>query len=175
VIFRFEAREPDIVATEYYVAESAQVIGSVRIHQDVSVWFNAVIRGDNGWIELGARSNVQDNAVVHCDPGTEVKIGAGVTIGHGAILHSCTVADDALIGMAATIMDGAHIGRNCIVAAGAFVSPRKVIPDGVLVAGWPARVVRELTNEERDHIALSSQQYVRSAARYKAALRPLLV
>lgn len=151
------------------------MIGSVRIHQNVSVWFNAVVRGDNGWISLGERSNVQDNAVIHCDPGMEVTIGAGVTIGHGAILHACAVADDALIGMAATIMDGARIGRNCIVAAGALVSPRKIIPDGVLVAGWPARVVREVTNEERNHIALSSEEYVRSAARYRAALHPLLI
>ena len=130
------------------VFPGAVIVGDVTVGENCSIWYNAVIRADEDAIVIGDESNVQDNAVLHVTTGLPLTIGKGVTVGHGAILHSCTVGDNSLIGMGATVLDGAVVGRDCIVAAGALVTPRTVIPDGSMVMGAPAKVKRELTPEE---------------------------
>ena len=130
------------------VFPGAVMVGDVKVGENCSIWYNAVIRADEEAIVIGDESNVQDNAVLHVTTGLPLTIGRGVTVGHGAILHACTVGDNSLIGMGATVLDGAVIGRDCIVAAGAVVTPRTIIPDGSMVMGAPAKVKRELTPEE---------------------------
>ena len=127
-----------------WVADTASVIGNVIMAGDVSVWFGATIRGDNEPISIGAGSNIQDNAVLHSDPGSPLAIGANCTIGHQAIVHGCTIGNDTLVGMGATVLNGAVIGRNCLVGAGALVTEGKIIPDGSLLLGAPGKVSRQL-------------------------------
>src|SRR5205085_11660266 len=138
----FGEKRPNI-APDAFVAPNATLIGDVTLGEGASVWFGAVLRGDRDRIEIGARTNVQDNAVVHLDPGSPAIVGAGVTIGHAAIVHGCTVEDNCLIGMGSVILTGARIGRDSIVGAGALVRENEVIPPGSLVVGVPARVVRQ--------------------------------
>ena len=147
------------VAPDAFVAETAVVLGDVELGAGANVWFGAVLRGDKDRIVVGAFTNVQDNAVIHLDPGSPAIVGAGVTIGHGAIVHGCTVEDNCLIGMGSTILSGARIGRDSIVGAGALVTERKEIPPGSLVVGVPAKVVRELTPEEIEGIRGSARGY----------------
>ena len=142
------------------VFPGAVIVGDVKVGENCSIWYNAVIRADEDAIVIGDESNVQDNAVLHVTTGLPLTIGKGVTVGHGAILHSCTVGDNSLIGMGATVLDGAVIGRDCIVAAGAVVTPRTVIPDGSMVMGAPAKVKRELTAEEIDSNRVNARVYV---------------
>jgi len=170
MIYAFEAREPEI-ADSAYVASSASVIGSVRLAAGSSVWFSAVIRGDNDWIEIGAQSNVQDGAVIHTDEGYPTQIGARVTIGHQALLHSCTVGDDTLIGNGASILVRAVIGRHCLFAARALVPPDAVIPDGSVVMGLPGRVVRTLDPEGIERVRSAAARYVEKARAFKSGLR----
>ncbi len=136
------------------------VVGDVTLGKNCSVWYGAVIRGDEEAIVIGDNTNIQDNAVLHVTPGLPLQIGSGVTVGHGAILHSCTVGDDSLIGMGAIVLDGAVIGKNCLIAAGAVVTPRTVIPDGSMVMGSPGKVKRELTAEEMEGNRLNAKFYV---------------
>lgn len=157
---------------DVWIAPGARVIGRVRLDKGASVWFNAVLRGDNEPIVLGEDSNVQDNAVCHTDLGFPLTIGARCTIGHAAILHGCTVGDGSLIGMGATVLNGAVIGSSVLVGAGALVTEGKVIPDGVLVVGRPARVTRPLTAEEIAGLARSAATYRRNMARFRYGLRP---
>ncbi len=138
----------------------AVAVGDVRLGRDCSVWYNAVIRADEAPIVIGDGSNVQDNAVLHVSEGHPLTIGKGVTVGHGAILHSCTVGDDTLIGMGAIVLDDAVIGKNCLIAAGALVTGRTVIPDGSMVMGSPAKVKRELTAEEMEANRENARYYV---------------
>ena len=133
---------------DYFVAESAAVIGSVVLGHNVSVWFGAVVRGDYDTVTIGANSNIQDCAVVHMDDTYPVTIGHGVTVGHHAVVHGCTVGDNSLIGIHAVVMNGARIGENCLVGSNALVTEGKTIPDGSLVLGSPGRVVRSLTDDE---------------------------
>lgn len=149
-----------------FVAEGAVVIGAVEVGQDASIWFNAVLRGDINRITIGKRSNIQDAAVVHVTHENPVTIEHDVTIGHGAIIHGCTIESCSLIGMGAIILDNARVGRNAIVAAGAVVRENAVVPEGTLVAGVPARVVRPVTEEERRQLLESAGHYVRYAATY---------
>ena len=142
------------------VFPGAVIVGDVTVGEHCSIWYNAVIRADEEAIVIGDETNVQDNAVLHVTPGLPLTIGRGVTVGHGAILHSCTVGDNSLIGMGATVLDGAVVGRDCIVAAGAVVTPRTVIPDGSMVMGAPAKVKRELTAEEIEANRANAQVYV---------------
>ena len=142
-----------------HVFPGAVVVGDVKIGEECSIWYNAVIRGDEAPIVIGEGSNVQDNAVLHVEEGHPLTVGKDVTVGHAAILHSCTVGDNTLIGMGAIVLDDAVIGKNCIVAAGALVTGRTVIPDGSMVMGSPAKVKRELTQEEIDHIAQNARVY----------------
>lgn len=153
-----------------WAAPSADVIGDVRLAARASVWFGAVIRADNTAIIVGEDSNVQDSAVCHSDEGVPLTIGARVTIGHQAILHGCTIADDCLIGMGARILNHAVISSECIVGAGALVTEGKTFPEGSLIVGSPARVVRQLTDGERQMLRASAAHYAEKAAHYAAAL-----
>lgn len=154
------------VGQRVFVAPGARVIGDCTLHDDVSIWFNAVLRGDLEPIEIGERSNVQDGAVLHTDAGLPCRIGKDVTIGHGAIVHGAIVEDGALIGMGAIVLSGARIGRGALVAAGALVPEGREIPAGWLAMGTPAKAVRELTPEERERIARGTAHYVQQKERY---------
>lgn len=154
-----------------WAAPSADLIGDVRLGEGASVWFGAVIRADNTPIEVGAKSNIQDGAIGHSDPGFPLTIGAGVTVGHQAILHGCTIGAGALIGMGAKILNGATIGEGCLVGAGALVTEGKTFEAGMLIVGVPARVVRPLTELELKGLELSAEHYAEKAARYALSLR----
>jgi carbonic anhydrase/acetyltransferase-like protein (isoleucine patch superfamily) len=153
-----------------WAAPSADLIGDVRLGERASVWFGAVLRGDNTPLILGEETNFQDGAVAHSDSGFPLTIGARVTVGHQAILHGCTVADDCLIGMGARILNGAVIGEECIVGAGALVTEGKKFERGSLIVGAPARVVRQVTDEERRLLRESAAHYAEKAQRYAAEL-----
>lgn len=159
------------VAPDAYVAATASLIGRVRLAAGASIWFGAVLRGDNEPIDIGANSNVQDGAVLHTDPGFPLTVGAGVSIGHQAMLHGCTVGEGSLIGIQAIVLNGARIGRNCLVGAGSLVTEGKNFPDGSLIIGSPARVVRELTPEQIEQMHRNAQSYVNKAGRYRSELR----
>ena len=154
-----------------WVAPSADLIGDVRLGERCSVWFGAVIRADNTPIILGAETNFQDGAIGHSDPGAPLTLGARVTVGHQAILHGCTVEDEALIGMGTRILNGAVIGAQCIVGAGALVTEGKVFEPRSLIVGSPARAVRQLSDEQVALLKLSAAHYAEKAARYAAELR----
>ena len=156
-----------------YVCDSAQVIGHVVLGPNSSVWFGAVMRGDNEGLTLGAGANVQDQAVVHSDIGYPVHIGANVTIGHSAIVHGCKIGDGSLIGMGAIIQNGAVIGKGCLIGAGALVTEHKVIPDGSLVVGKPGRVVRQLDDQVIAGLLQSAQIYQNNARHFSQVLRPI--
>ena len=170
MIYSLGERRIETVGDEYFVAPSADVIGTVRLGRWASVWFNAVLRGDNDWIELGDGTNVQDGCVLHTDTGVPLVIGPNCTVGHKAFLHACTVGEGSLIANGAMLLDGVKVGSYSIVAAGAFVPPRKTIPDGVVVMGSPARVVREITEKDRYLLVESAALYQRNAKRYRAQL-----
>ena len=157
----------------FWLAPSAHVIGDVRIGEDVSVWFGAVIRADNEPIRIGARTNIQDLSVLHSDPGSPLTIGEGVTVGHKVMLHGCTIGDNSLIGIGAIILNRARIGANSLVGAGALVTEGKEFPDGVLIMGAPARVVRELTPEQIEGLKRSAEHYVANGRRFAKGLGAL--
>lgn len=158
---------------EVWIAPGARVLGRVILQAGASVWFNAVLRGDNEAIELGEGSNVQDGCVCHTDPGKPLTVGAWCTVGHMAILHGCTIGDGSLIGMGATVLNGARIGRGVLLGAGALVTEGKEIPDGTLAVGRPAKVARALTEEEIAGLRRSAERYRATAARYRAGFRPV--
>lgn len=153
-----------------WVAPNAVLVGKVRLQAGASVWFNAVLRGDNELIDIGEHSNVQDGAVMHTDMGFPLTLGKGVTVGHNAMLHGCSVGDYSLIGINAVILNGARIGRNCIIGANALVAEGKVIPDGSLVMGSPGKVVRELSDQQKKLLEASAAHYVHNAQRYAREL-----
>ena len=163
-------QEPVLEGSGHFVAHNATIIGNVHLGSESSVWFNAVLRGDNDRIAIGDRSNIQDGAVLHTDPGIELVVGDGVTIGHQAMLHGCTIGDNSLIGIGATILNHAGIGRDSVVGAHALVTEGKSFPDGVLIVGSPARVVRELEAHEIEGIRRSAAVYVDNAKRYSTEL-----
>jgi len=154
-----------------WAAPSADLIGDVRLGPRASVWFGAVVRADNTPIVIGEESNLQDGAVGHSDPGAPLTIGARVTIGHQAIVHGCTIADDCLVGMGARILNGASIGPECLVGAGALITEGKAFDGGSLIVGVPARLLRPLGDEEKLALRLSAAHYAEKAARYADALR----
>jgi carbonic anhydrase/acetyltransferase-like protein (isoleucine patch superfamily) len=155
----------------FWIAPDAQVIGDVSLDEDVSFWFGAVARGDNTRIAIGARTNIQEGAMLHSDPGAPLTIGADVTVGHHAILHGCTVGDCSLIGMGAAVLNRARIGRCCIVGANALVTEGKEFPDFSLIVGAPARVARTLDPTVADTLRTSAAHYVANARRFAAGLR----
>jgi carbonic anhydrase/acetyltransferase-like protein (isoleucine patch superfamily) len=155
------------------VADSAQLIGRVQLGEGASVWYGAVLRGDNEWITIGARSNVQDGSVLHTDMGSPLTLGEDVTVGHQAMLHGCTVGDGSLIGIQAVVLDGAKIGRNCLVGAGALVTEGKAFPDNSLIIGSPAKAVREISAEQLAMLRRSASGYVAKAQRHGTHLKKL--
>ena len=159
---------------EYFVADSAAVIGNVLLRTNASVWFNAVIRGDNELITIGENSNVQDGSVLHTDPGSPMVIGNHVTIGHKAMLHGCTIGDNSLVGINAVVLNGAKIGCNCLIGANTLVTEGKEIPDNSMVLGSPGKVVRELTPQQIEGLRRSALHYVENAQRFKRDLQPQL-
>lgn len=163
-------RQPVFQGDQHFVAASADVIGSVVLAPGVSVWFNAVLRGDNDIIEVGADSNIQDGAILHTDPGIRLQIGSHVSVGHGAILHGCDIGDHTLIGIGSRVLNNARIGANCLLGAHSLVTEGKAYPDGVLLAGSPAKVFRPLTDAEIDLIKKTAESYVEKSACYLAEL-----
>ncbi len=153
-----------------WVAPDANVIGKVRMAAGASVWFTATLRGDNEWIEVGAGSNVQEGCTLHTDMGYPLVIGRDCTIGHNVILHGCTIGDESLIGMGATILNGAKIGRNCLIGAGALITEGKVIPDGSLVMGAPGKVVRQLDETAIAGLRKSARHYQDNMRRFRTGL-----
>ena len=169
-LYEVAGQRPQVDATAW-VADSAQVMGWVRLAARASVWFGCVLRGDVDDIVIGEETNIQDGSVLHVDPGVPLHVGARVTVGHKAMLHGCTVGDESLIGIGAVVLNGARIGRHCLVGAGALVTEGKEFPDGSLIVGAPARVVRQLTPEQIEGLRHSAQHYVENAARFRATLR----
>ncbi len=157
---------------DYWVADSAVVVGSVLLKKDASIWFNAVLRGDNELITIGEGSNVQDGSVLHTDPGCPLVIGDHVTIGHKVMLHGCEIGDNSLIGINAVILNRAKIGRNCLIGANALITEGKEIPDNSMVLGSPGKVVRQLTDDEARGLRVSADHYVSNARRFRAGLAP---
>jgi len=157
----------------WWIAESATVLGNVELKENASVWFGAVVRGDNDLITIGEDSNVQDGSGLHTDPGCPLVIGDRVTIGHMVMLHGCTIGDNTLIGMGATILNGAKIGKNCLIGAGALITENKEIPDGSLVMGAPGKVVRQLDEKAIQMLTASALHYAENASRFRRDLRPV--
>lgn len=166
MIYQFENRKPTL-PEEYYVADSAEVIGDVTLHNQASVWFGAVLRGDIEPIILGERSNIQDNSIAHTSRKQPVIIGDDVTVGHNVVLHACTVGNNCLIGMGAILLDGCEIGDNCIIGAGALVGQKKKIPAGSLAVGTPAKVIRSLCEDDFANIHSFAERYVALQTRYR--------
>lgn len=154
----------------HFIAPSADVIGSVSLGKEASVWFGAVLRGDNDWIHIGAGTNVQDGTIIHVDPGVPVVIGANVTIGHGVMLHGCHIGDGALIGNRAMVLDGARIGAGSLIAAGAMITPNTEIPPGSVVMGAPGKVVRQIEPRDIERMTGGCEAYKVKAREYAAKL-----
>ena len=170
-IYELDGERPELPVDDlYWVAETASVIGRVRLHADVSIWYGSVLRGDNEWIDIGARSQIQDNCTLHTDPGFPLTIGADCVIGHNVVLHGCTIGDKSLIGMGAIVLNGAKIGSNCLVGAGALITEGKEFPDGAVILGAPAKAVRETDDKARAMIA-RADVYVKRWKHYAAGLK----
>ena len=163
---------PVLEGSGQWIADSASVIGNVTLGADVSVWFGAVLRGDMEPMRIGARSNLQDLCVLHTDHGFALTLGTGVTVGHQAMLHGCTIGDHALVGIGATVLNGARVGANSLIGAHTLITEGKEFPAGVLIMGVPGKVVRELSDQEQAQLALSADHYVANAQRYAAGLTP---
>lgn len=170
-IFALDSIAPRIDPNVAFIAPNAVLIGDVVVGADVGIWFGVVARGDIETITVGARTNVQENSVLHTDSGYPLVIGENVTIGHGAIVHGCTIGDNSLIGMGATVLNGAKIGKNCLIGANALVTENKVIPDNSLVMGAPAKVVREIDAAGVAALAASADRYVKNAKRYALGMK----
>ncbi len=169
MIYRLGKRQL-VTEGEHWIAETAVVIGDVLLKPNASVWWGAVLRGDNERITVGENSNVQDGSVLHTDPGSPLIIGSNVTVGHMAMLHGCTIGDNSLIGIGAVVLNGARIGRNCIIGAKALIAEGKEIPDNSLVMGAPGKVVRELSEEQAKMIEQGALHYVENFRRYAREL-----
>jgi carbonic anhydrase/acetyltransferase-like protein (isoleucine patch superfamily) len=171
-IYELDGHGPEFPTDgRYWVAETAVLIGRVRLKSHTSVWFGAVLRGDNEWIELGERSQIQDNATLHTDPGFPLTIGSDCVIGHKVMLHGCTVGDNSLIGMGAILLNGAKIGKNCLVGAGALITEGKSFPDNSLIVGSPARVIRPVDDKATAMIAAGADIYVKRWQQYAKGLK----
>jgi carbonic anhydrase/acetyltransferase-like protein (isoleucine patch superfamily) len=173
MLYQIGDDRPQLRGVGHFVAPTAAVIGRVVLEDRSSVWFGCVLRGDVETIEVGPRSNIQDGAVIHADPGYPVQIGADVTVGHQAMLHGCTVGDGSLVGIAAVVLNGARIGTGCLIGAGALVTEGMEIPDGSVVLGAPARVRRTLDEEAQALLRANAEHYVGNAARFNESLEAL--
>ncbi|NDP48590.1 MAG: gamma carbonic anhydrase family protein [Sulfuriferula multivorans] len=156
-----------------WVADSARVVGNVTLNEDSSVWFGVVIRGDTETITVGKGSNIQDNSVLHADPGMPLIIGENVNVGHQVMLHGCTIGDGSLIGIQAVVLNGAKIGKNCLVGAGSLVTEGKEFPDGCMILGSPAKAVKQLSAEQIADLKMTARHYMDNARRYKVGLKKL--
>lgn len=171
-LYQLEDLRPQVHESAW-VADNAQVMGAVTLAADASVWFGATLRGDTETIEIGEGSNIQDGSVLHADHGMPLKVGRHVTVGHQVMLHGCTIGDESLIGIGAVVLNGARIGRHCVVGAGALVTEGKEFPDGSLIVGAPAKVVRSLTPEQIEGLRQSARHYIDNARRFRTGLRRL--
>lgn len=171
MIYQLDDARVRLKGEGHFVASNAAVIGNLLLHDSVSIWFNVVLRADNELMEIGARTNIQDGAVLHSDPGYPLSIGEDVTIGHKAMVHGCTIGAGSLIGINAVVLNGARIGRGCLIGAGALVTEGMEIPDGSMVLGAPAKVRRALSDEERQRLLTSAAHYVENAQRYRRGLK----
>ena len=169
-LYTLGERRVVIRGEECFIADNATVIGSVILHEQASVWYNAVIRGDSDVITIGERTNIQDAAVLHTDPGIPMTLGSNVSVGHMAMLHGCTVGDGSLIGIGAIVLNHAVIGKGCLIGAGALIPEGKTFPDGVLVVGSPGKIVRELKPEEKAGLLENADIYVRRSKLYREKL-----
>ena len=172
MIYSLGDRQPESKG-DYFIADGAVVIGSVVLEHNASIWFNAVIRGDNDVITIGENSNIQDGSVLHTDGGIPLTVGKNVTVGHKVMLHGCDIGDNSLIGINAVVLNGAKIGKNCLIGANALIPEGKEIPDGSLVMGSPGKVVRELSPEQIKGLEMSALHYVENAKRYLKDLKPV--
>jgi len=170
MIYALDGVAPQMTEGAFWIAPNATVIGDVLLERDASVWWGAVLRGDNERITVGAQSNVQDNCVLHTDPGFPLRIGACVTVGHMAVLHGCTIGDNTLIGMGAVVLNGARIGRNCIIGAKALVAEGKEIPDNSVVMGIPGKIVGDIRPEQAERARLGTLHYVENWKRFRTGL-----
>jgi carbonic anhydrase/acetyltransferase-like protein (isoleucine patch superfamily) len=171
--FALDGIEPAAAGEDWWVAPTAVLIGRVRLGRDASVWWGAVLRGDNEPITVGAGSNVQDGCVLHTDPGFPLTIGPNVTVGHLAMLHGCSIGEGSLVGIGAIVLNGARIGRNCLIGAKALIAEGKEIPDNSLVMGTPGKIVGEVRPEQAARMAAGTAKYVHNWKRYRAGLRRL--
>lgn len=169
-VYSLDDINPEL-AEDVWVADSATVVGNVILEKGSSVWFGTVIRGDNEPIKIGARTNIQDNAVLHSDPGSPLSIGEGVTVGHQAMLHGCTIGENSLVGIGATVLNGAKIGKNCLIGAHALITENKEIPDNSVVMGSPGKVVKEVSKAQEAMLKASADYYVRNAQKFKKGLK----
>src|SRR6476469_10915285 len=173
-IYELDGQGPELPADgNYFIADTATVIGKVRLLNSASVWFGAVLRGDNEWIEIGEGSNVQDNSTCHTDRGFPLTIGTNCTVGHNVILHGCTLEDGALVGMGSIVMNGARIRRGSIVGAGSVITEGKEFPEHSLIIGSPARVIRAVGPEQLAVMDFSAKGYVANGARFKKGLKKI--
>lgn len=172
MLYELEERRVTLEGQGQYVADNAAVIGSVVLEENVSIWFNAVLRGDTEEIRIGAGSNIQDGAILHTDHGFPMILGRDVTVGHKVMLHGCTIGDGSLVGINAVVLNGAKIGKGCLIGANALVTEGTEIPDGALVMGAPAKVKRMLTEQERQNLLQSAAHYVENGQRFSRGLRP---
>lgn len=171
-IYELDGRRPSI-AESAWVADSAQVMGDVTLGEGASVWFGAIARGDSDRIVVGAGSNIQDGSVLHADDGLPMIVGERVTVGHQVMLHGCTIGDESLIGIGAIVLNGVKIGKNCLVGAGSLVTEGKEFPDGSMIIGSPAKVVRQLTPEQMEGLRRSAQHYMDNARQYRQGLKKI--
>jgi carbonic anhydrase/acetyltransferase-like protein (isoleucine patch superfamily) len=173
-IYELDGQGPDLPASgNHFIADSADVIGKIRLLEHASVWFGAVLRGDNEWIEIGEGSNVQDNCTCHTDKGFPLTIGKNCTVGHNVILHGCTIGDGALIGMGSIVMNGAKIGKNSIVGAGSVITEGKEFPENSLIIGSPARVIRTLSSEQVTAMGSAARFYAANGPRFKKGMKKI--
>lgn len=173
LIYSLDGVAPQIDPDIGWIAPTAVLVGKIILHAEVGIWFGVVARGDNEAITIGRRSNVQENTILHTDMGFPLTIGEGCTIGHKALLHGCSVGNNTLIGMGATVLNGARIGNNCLIGAGALITEGKDIPDGSLVVGAPGRVIRMLDEAAIAGLQRSADGYIRNARRFAASLVPV--
>jgi len=172
MLYALDERRPQFIG-ECWVAPNATLIGNVRLENNASVWFNAILRGDCDEISVGENSNIQDGSVLHTDPGIKLRVGRDCTIGHLVMLHGCEIGDNSLVGIGSVILNRVKIGRNCIVGAKSLIPEGKSFPDNSLIMGAPAKVVREVSAQEAQFLKLQADHYVQNAQRYREKLRPV--
>jgi carbonic anhydrase/acetyltransferase-like protein (isoleucine patch superfamily) len=169
--YSLEGKQVALLGDGHFIAPNAAVIGDVVMHENVTVWFSCVLRGDADRIEIGAGSNIQDGTVMHADPGFPLTVGSNVTVGHNAMLHGCTIGDGSLVGINAVVLNGAKVGKGCLIGANALVTEGMEIPDGSLVLGSPAKIKAQLTPEQQQGLVMNADHYIRNGHRYNVHLQ----